>query len=333
MIFTCKFCSYKSDRTYNLRRHYNTKHDCDIPTEPQENVPETEEQTMGSNQSIVTFANVDETREFVEGKNKIYTCKKCKKGYNTKKNYQEHEKKCNFLNVLTCPKCMVEFSNRHNKTRHIKSNICKSKSITLANIDNAWTTVPYENAISNAYNNIQTQNNNCHNNINTQNNNCKVINHIYINNYGTERLDHLDNDKCMQIFAQNYDIPSIMTKEIHFNPDFPENNNIRYINDKTAMIKADDQYVYRSLNDLVEEIIKDKTRYIQKFARENKDNICARLSTEIYEEIIELCLKLIIMKEPSSQYRIQVNKIMDMIKYSHAQLAQYSNPTQPAVSA
>jgi hypothetical protein len=311
-----------------LRRHYTTKHDCDIPDdknatlqEPEENISEPEI----TNAHRVTFELFDETFDIVEGTNKLYTCKKCKKGYNTRKNHENHERKCNFLDILTCPKCMMRFANRHNKNRHIKANNCKARSIIHSNIPDVLTTVQTDNALSNAFNSIQTQNNNCTNHIHTQNNNCQqTINNIYINNYGNERLDHLDHEKCMQIFSNNYDIPSIMTKQIHFNSEFPENNNIRFVNDKTAMIKSDDQYVSRNINDLVEEIIKDKTRYIQTFAKDNKENICARLSTEIYEEIIELCLRLIIMKEPSSQYRRQVNNIMDMIKNSHKQLSQFS---------
>ena len=317
MIYNCQFCNYKTDRTFNLRRHYTTKHDCDIPDdknatlqEPEENISEPEI----TNAHRVTFELFDETFDIVEGTNKLYTCKKCKKGYNTRKNHENHERKCNFLDILTCPKCMMRFANRHNKNRHIKANNCKARSIIHSNIPDVLTTVQTDNALSNAFNSIQTQNNNCQ----------QTINNIYINNYGNERLDHLDHEKCMQIFSNNYDIPSIMTKQIHFNSEFPENNNIRFVNDKTAMIKSDDQYVSRNINDLVEEIIKDKTRYIQTFAKDNKENICARLSTEIYEEIIELCLRLIIMKEPSSQYRRQVNNIMDMIKNSHKQLSQFS---------
>jgi hypothetical protein len=314
MIYNCQYCNYISDRTYNLRRHYNTKHNCDIPDETNKNnetLQEFQEEVQTLRNRSVTFATTDETYDIVEGNKKLFTCKKCKKGYNTKKNYEEHEKKCNFLDSLTCAKCMIHFANRHNKNRHVKRNNCKSRSIIYSNIPNV-----------SPNSSIQTQNNNT--NIHTQNNCQQIINNIYINNYGSERLDHLDDEKCMQIFQHNYDIPSIMTKEIHFNPEFPENNNIKYVNDKTAMIKTDDQYVYKNLNELVEEIIKDKTRYIQKFAKDNKDNICARLSAEIYEEIIELCLKLIIMKEPSSQYRRQVHNIMDMIRNSHLQLSQYS---------
>jgi hypothetical protein len=321
MIYNCQFCTYKTDRTYNLRRHYKTKHDCDIPDDKIETLQEPE-MTNGHH---VTFEMAEETFDIVEGTKKLYTCKKCKKGYNTKKLYENHENKCNFLDALTCPKCMMRFANKNGKSRHIIRNNCKARSIIHSNIPDVLTTVQSENVLSKAYNSFQTQNNNCTNNIQTQNNNCQqTINNIYLNNYGNERLDHLDHEKCMQIFSNNYDIPSIMTKQIHFNPEFPENNNIRFVNDKTAMIKSEDQYVYRNINELVEEIIKEKTRYIQTFAKDNKENICARLSTEIYEEIIELCLRLIIMKEPSSQYRRQVNNIMDMIKTSHKQLSQFS---------
>jgi signal transduction histidine kinase len=71
------------------------------------------------------------------------------------------------------------------------------------------------------------------------------------------------------------------------------------------------------LTDLVQEIIKDKTRLMHQFAAVNKDNICIKMDTRIYEEIIELLLKLLLLQEPPEHYKLQVGIIRDMIKNSN----------------
>ena len=44
-----------------------------------------------------------------------------------------HESKCKGVDSLTCPKCMKSFSNRHNKSAHIKRDTCKPKIIPVIN--------------------------------------------------------------------------------------------------------------------------------------------------------------------------------------------------------
>ena len=65
------------------------------------------------------------------------------------------------------------------------------------------------------------------------------------------------------------------------------------------------------------ELIKDKTRLMHKFAAVHKDNICIKMDIQIYEEIIDLLLKLLLLQEPSEHYKIQVGIIRDMIKNSN----------------
>ena len=47
----------------------------------------------------------------------------------------------------------------------------------------------------------------------------------------------------------------------------------------------------------------------------NADNI-ANINTQIYEEIIDLLLKLLQLQEPSDHYKIQLANIRDLIKNS-----------------
>jgi hypothetical protein len=201
---------------------------------------------------------------------------------------------------------MISFTTRQAKSKHITNNKCKPRSIIHARTPNAENITNIDNQ-----NNIETQNN-----INTQNNN---NNTIIVNNYGNERMDYLDYDKMLEIFKSAYNIPSILTKHIHFNKDFPENNNITCSNDDKnySLVKMNDEYIFKNLNNLVYELIKDKTRLMHNFATGNKENICVSMDTRIYEDIIELLLKLLLLQEPSEQYKHQVGIIRDMIKNSN----------------
>jgi uncharacterized C2H2 Zn-finger protein len=230
-------------------------------------------------------------------------CKKCNKTYKTLKSLIKHEETCKGIDDLTCPRCMISFSSRSSKSNHIKRNNCKPRSIIYArktNLENE--TINY-----NTINNIESQYN-----IGTQNN---VTNNIYVNNYGNERIDYLNYEKMLEIFKKAYDIPSLLTKEIHFNEEFPENNNIKD-SDKNnyALVKMKEEYILEDLNALAEELVKKNSTQIQKFAIENKEEICTNIETQKYQDMVELLLNFILLKEPLEHYKNQIKKIKDLIK-------------------
>jgi hypothetical protein len=320
MEYKCKFCDYQTNRNYNLLRHLNAKHKCQI-------IENNSEKTIGQNvipngQNVIPNGqNVIPNGQNVipKGQNVILNqniCKKCNKIYMTKKNLLIHEKKCKGVDDLTCPRCMISFTNRHNKARHMKKDNCEPRSIIHARTPNPQNIDTQNNITNNTTNNnIENQTNNnienqTNNNIDTQNNNT-IIN---INNYGNERLDYLTYDKMLSIFKNSYNIPTLLTEEIHFNNNFPENNNIKYENEKTALIKKDDNFIYKNINNLVKEIINDKGQLMQKFAYENKKKLCRNMELDKYEELIQELLTLVLLKEPSEFYKEQIENIKDLIK-------------------
>jgi hypothetical protein len=226
----------------------------------------------------------------------------------TKKNLLIHEKKCKGVDELTCPRCMISFTTRQHKSRHMKKDKCDARSIIHARTPNAQNIDIQNNNIIN--NNIENQYNTT-NIDNTINNNNTIIN---INNYGKERLDYLTFDKMFLIFKNSNNIPTLLAKEIHFNDNFPENNNIKYENEKTALIKKDDKFIYKNINNLVKQIINDKGHLMQKFALENKDKICLSMELDRYQELVQELLTLVLLKEPLEYYKEQIENIKDLIK-------------------
>jgi len=306
--FKCVNCIYQTNRRHDLKRHLNAVHKV-IDIDKLEfllggaNVNQNEKNVNQKKTNVnQNEKNVNQNEKNVNHNQNI--CKKCNKIYKVKKCLIEHEKKCKGIDELTCPRCMISFSSRQAKYLHIKRDKCKPRSIIHAR----------QNNNDNITNNIETQNI-INNNIQTQNNNNIINNNnIYINNYGSERLDYLNYEKLLSIFTNSYDIPRLLTKEIHFNKDFPENNNIQYKNETNALIKNDDEFILKDLNLLAEELVSKKTSQMQRFAIENKEDICLKIENDKYYEIIDLLLNFILLKEPQEHYKTQIKNIKDMIK-------------------
>ena len=301
----CSYCEYKTDRKYDLNKHLNRKHKYEISGNIDINNGCANVHPFCANVHPIC-ANVHPLSEKIHSK---FICKKCNKIYKSNRYLVNHEKNCKGVDDLTCPTCMISFSSRQSKSNHIKRNNCKPRSIIYARTPNPNNLEKVQNNniqnVEQLTNNINTQNNN---NIQTQNNN------FIINNYGSERLDYLNYEKMLEIFKKSYNIPTLLTKEIHFNENFPENNNIRYENDKSALVKKDDKFIYSNLNVLARELINNKGQLMQKFALENKNDLCLKMGIELYEKIIENLIDLLLLHKPDENYIKQVENIRDLIK-------------------
>ena len=65
---------------------------------------------------------------------------------------------------------------------------------------------------------------------------------------------------------------------------------------------------------MAEELVKEKSVQMQKFAEENKTNICTNIETQKYQDIADLLLHFILLKEPQEHYKKQIKNIRDLIK-------------------
>jgi hypothetical protein len=104
-------------------------------------------------------------------------------------------------------------------------------------------------------------------------NNCKAKSITdYINNYGNERLDYLED------FINKPDIKDLpnykrLIKYIefkYFNDEFPENKNIKYDNNN-CLIREDGKWKVKNLNNMILDII-DKNKLIIYNDEEKDDN-------------------------------------------------------------
>jgi len=124
-MFQCSECNYFTDRKFNLQRHFNVKHSDRTIINHSQNI----EEKVNPNQEKVNpnQEKVNPNQEKVNS-NELY-CKKCNKKYKTLRHLKTHEIKCNYVDSLTCPRCMISFTNRKHKSRHIKADKCIAISI------------------------------------------------------------------------------------------------------------------------------------------------------------------------------------------------------------
>ena len=288
----CAFCEYKTKRKYDLKRHHNAIHKEILNDNICYSFKEQNVSPIGQNVSL-NGQNVSPS-----GPNynlSTLLCQKCNKKYKTEKNLRNHESKCNGVDELTCCKCMLSFTTRAAKSRHIKANKCKAKSIIHARVPN--------------FHNINTTINNIQNN-----NITNIQNQIIINNIGSERLDHITHEEIKRMLMSGINtIPSYIKKK-HFDKNFPENNNIIYTNENKCKVMEDNKWLERDLGLLSNKLIEDNTEVLLLYFDENKVEIGKSINdSDIFDHVKDKLI-LIYNKQDVSKYNQVLSKIKDLIK-------------------
>ena len=299
MSFFCEECEYTTNKKYNLIRHQNNKHfKKELKITNEDKHIQNEDKHITNEDKHITNEDKHITNEDIHIIDEIkYNCKKCNKNYKTKKYLIEHEKICNGLNILTCPKCMTTFSTTSNKSRHIKTNNCKAKSIIhLVN--------------------KETDNENKPNLYINGNNNNNIINNTIINNFGNERTDYITFDDMIQIFKCGDNIIPKYIELKHFNKEFPENHNIKYEKNKGCLIKNDNRWGLTNL-DILSNKLFDKNSYeLRNYYNNQKMDIEEKIKNIEVLEFIYSRLNYLDLNLNRTLFNNIKNEIKNIIKYN-----------------
>jgi len=140
-------------------------------------------------------------------------------------------------NKHACLYCQKAFTRNSNLTKHLK--ICKmKKEYETTTLDNKDKEIEEKDKkikeLERKIKNEKTTNiiNNTTNLTNTTNN---IIN---INNYGEENITHLKTQDFGSLLEGIYAAVPKLIKQIHFDPQHPENHNIKYPNKKFPYLKV-----------------------------------------------------------------------------------------------
>jgi len=256
----CALCEYQTKRRFDLKRHHNAKHFIDIQSLL---LQKEDVQKVNPNVQKVN-PNVQKVNPNVQKVNpNVLCCTKCHKVYKTQRHLLNHEKKCNKVDSLTCPRCMVSFTKKQAKSRHIKENKCKARSIIHARLPNSQ--------------NIQNiTNNNIDNSVN------KTVNNILINNFGSERIDHITHNDIVKILTSGDNTIPLYIQRKHFDEEFPENNNIKYTDDNKCKVFENNGWKEKDISLMSNKLIKDNTEILLFYCDNNDVNILNEISMLLF---------------------------------------------------
>ena len=290
-MIKCNFCNYISEKKFNLLRHIHNKHSVNMQNNEKMEI----EEKVNLNEEKVNL-NEEKVNPFEEKVNlDQLSCKKCNKVYKTKKYLNIHELKCNKIDNLTCPKCMISFTKKQAKSRHIKANNCKARSIIHARIPNV------QNIITNIEN--QTINNN-HNN---------TTNYI-INNFGSERIDHISHEEIVKMLTSGTNTLPLYIKKKHFDKNFPENNNIKYTLENRCKVFEDSVWKDKDLSHLSSSLIQDNTEVLLLYCNNNNEEVLNTIQDIDKYEHVRDKLFILYNKTDNMKYNTIITKIKDLIK-------------------
>lgn len=261
---------------------------------------------------------------------KIFKCKRCDTEFSAKHHLIKHLSRkivcipiheSNDVDILIlieelnkkpktkfkCVKCLKYFSTKQNLQRHL-DNVCKHNYDVLEEFNNVNDFQSYVNKIETRLNNLETQSKFTsqiflNNNINIQNN---IVN-IKINNFGEEQLEHLTTqflDKCLLEYKSGV---TKLLKEIHFNPNIPENHNIRPLSKKQNTLELFSDGVWHPCdkNNTLDKMIRNGYKILfRHFLNTRIDNNITEEEEQRNEYINEYLTK-IMRKEGNIYYELR----------------------------
>jgi hypothetical protein len=296
----CVFCKYETKRNYDLKRHQNAKHKFELSPE---NIIIKNEEKVNPNEEKVN-PNEEKVNP-KEGKvnlceDNIHICKKCNKIYKTNKHLLIHEKTCKGVDELTCPRCMVSFTKKQAKSRHIKADKCKARSIIHARTPNVQNITGHNNVTT--IQNAETIQN--------------INNNIIINNFGSERLDHISDDDMKKILQSGINTVPLYIEKKHFDNNFPENQNIKYTNDNKCQVLEDNSWKEKDIGLLSTNLMKDNTEVLLMYYDNNEVKLLNEIKDSEKFDHIRNKLIVIYNKSDNQKYNEVLSKIKDLIKNS-----------------
>ena len=288
MIYNCSLCNYFTERKYNFIRHNANKHTKEYENmkniENVQNVCPNEQNVCPNEQNVCP--------------NEQNVCPMCYKTYKTKRHLNKHKSLCKGIDELTCSKCMISFTTRSAKHKHIKRNNCSARSV-----------IHYHN--KNIQNIIQNQNI-----YNTTNNTTNNTNNLIINNFGSERIDHISHDDIVKMLTSGLNTIPLYIEKKHFDKEFPENNNITFTNENKCKVMENNKWKERDIGTLSSKLIQDNSEVLLLYCDNNEMNLLNVLQDEEKFKFIKHKLFIVYDKSESQKYNEILSKIKDLIKNS-----------------
>tara|TARA_Y100000768_G_scaffold387694_1_gene379884 strand:- start:14889 stop:15812 length:924 start_codon:yes stop_codon:yes gene_type:complete len=282
VLYVCFRCNYNTTHKNSFKNHLNRKFICnpileDISIESiklfygfikNENTNNDELQNHSKilqitpnhsnpftpNNSIFTPNNsifTPNNSKIDQSENHENRCEYCKKTYSRKDNLTKHLKRCK-------KKQIIEENNLYEKEKFLEmkqelEELKKNKNTNLTNITNN-----------------------------------KVIN-INLNNYGSENVDYINKKELTRLLTGAFHAIPKLVENIHFNPEHPENHNIKITNKKEPYIKVrkDNKWQLQDKKETLENLVDDKYYILEDHFGDLDDNTLKAHTKAMIEKFID----------------------------------------------
>jgi hypothetical protein len=265
----CQYCYKVFSKKYNCKRHENVcPHKCSFNGEKPEKVALAPEKVALAPEKVALapekVAREETTLECAQEK---LECDMCYKYFSCRWNLVQHMKTCKGIShPLMCPKCRLVLSSKYAKSRHVKgcdgtrnehALVVIEPDSVLSNLPNVCTrtTAPLPSCSVGGPNHNYVQAEKVV--MNQQTVNITQQNIIQINGFGNEDLSRVLDPQYLDERLRELNGKGIfrMVKDIHMNPDIPENQNIRIGSKKSKTLKVfhdDGKWHVRANSDILE---------------------------------------------------------------------------------
>lgn len=194
--------------------------------------------------------------------------------------------------VHSCPLCAKKFNSKSSMYRHKK--ICEKKNSSetepppqckeIVSVESIENLTRYCQTLENAVNTLLQKMEKLEERKETTINN-NVTNYIILNNFGEERITHLDDNIILDCFEEQD--PTLLIENIHFNADVPENKNIRVVDDNTMEVFKNGDWISQDADSTITELIKRGWRILRFGCNTMKTKVLSeqKMTLEYYEKI------------------------------------------------
>jgi len=277
VCYICKRCGYIGTQKSNIKNHLNRKNIC-LP--------------------LLEDISIEEMKKMYGFINSLKTLKNPPKPSKNPPKSLQNPSEINFENSLQnppktlqnppktlqnppktlqndhtnayCEYCLREFTRRDNLARHygrckIKKNLEENEKKMEKNdeknkINNEKQIESFKDTVEDLLVELSNKNTTIYNtthNMTTHKN--KIIN-IHINNYGNENTGYLKKDYLNNLLQGAFTAIPKLIEKIHFNPNHPENHNIKITNKKEPYIKVrkNDKWELHDKKETLETLVDDK---------------------------------------------------------------------------
>ena len=265
-MYVCSECNYVTSIKCNYSKHLKTKkHKKNTKEETPKNdnsektytfLPNLPSDLPNSAQNCPILPNSAQNSPFLP--NSAQFCPQMPNSYtfsDSDDNSLENSIKVHEDDKLRCEYCNREFKRKYHLTRHyntckIKEKINYKKLYEEALNQKAKSEESKDKIISQLTDQLERVIEKVGNTHITQNN-------IILNCYGSENIEHITDNYKLELLKLPYSMIPKLIENVHFDPNYPENNNIYIPNKKEPYVKVfhDNKWIYKDRNKAINELI------------------------------------------------------------------------------